>query len=369
MLYVLLGCIGLDATGKAPVAPTAALGEITLGATTLDFGAVDAGSEHEQVLTLSSRAPDMLTVNALVEGDDAFTIPVDTLAVFEGDTLLTVRFAPVSDGAYAGTLRLANDLGNTADVALLGVAGDGGAGGGGGSGGGDGDASLVVSTRSHDFGELELGASDTHTFTLRNDGTAPVELSGISTSDGDFEVGGIAANATLAPGSSGDIEVTFTPTRAQAYTGTITVDSNTPDTPLTLEVRGRGAQGCTTCEPRIDVDTGGDPYAITDFFTLGSADRRTITVSNLGDVDLRVSDVYASNDIVATCGEFVVGGWSGAQVVAPGRRISFTVAYEITDNCLDLPVPELDSNMLHILSSDPYEPDWAIQLQGSGIAF
>jgi hypothetical protein len=365
MLYVLFGCIGLDATGKAPAVTTAALGEITLGATTLDFGTVDPGSEHEQVLTLQSRSSEMVTVNALVDGDPAFTIPVDTLAVFEGDTLLTVRFAPASDGDYTGALRLSNDRGDTAEVALLGIAGSGGSGGDTGGG----DASLVVSTRSHDFGELELGASDTHTFTLRNDGSAPVELAGIATSDGAFEVGGIAANATLAPGSSGEVEVTFTPTRAQAYTGTITVTSNAADSPLTLDVRGRGAQGCTVCEPRIDVDTGGDPYAITDFFTLGSPDRRTITVSNLGDVDLRVTDVFVNNDAIATCGEFVVGGWSGAQVVAAGRRLSFTVAYEITDNCLDLPVPELDSNMLHILSNDPYEPDWAIQLQGTGIAF
>jgi len=363
LLLPIVGCVGLAPTAKPPEAAADRLGDVRVGALAMDFGPVPVGDEAESVLTLTSSSTEMVTVRALLEGDAAFSVPVDTLAVFEGDTLLTVRFRPTATGAVSGTLRLSDDAGATVDVALL---GNGDSGGGGGGGGGEGDSAPNVSLNatSYDFGELEIGRSVTESFTLTNNGGSPLTLSGITPSDGAFRIGGIAANATLAPGASGTVDVTFAPTRSEAYSGTISIASNDPDGAATIAVRGRGAQTCSLCEPVIEVDTDS-----LEFTVFGSSDRKTVIVRNDGDVDLRVTDVSVANDLVATCGTFSVSGWSGPRVVAPSGSMSLTVTYTITDNCFDYPFPDLDSNMMHILSNDPYTPDWAISLQGSGVYF
>ncbi len=364
MLFLLpiVGCVGLAPTAKPPEAAADRLGDVQVGALTMDFGSVPVGDEAEDVLTLTSSSSEMVTVQALLEGEAAFSVPVDTLAVFEGDTLLTVRFRPTTTGAVSGTLRLSDDAGASVDVALVGVGDD--AAGGGGGGGGDSAPNVSLNATSHDFGALEVGGSATESFTLTNNGGSTLTLSGITPSDGAFRIGGIAANATLAPGASGTVDVTFAPTRSEAYSGSISIASNDPDGDATIAVRGRGSQSCSLCEPAIEVDTDA-----LEFTVFGSSDRKTVNVRNDGDVDLRVTDVSVANDLVATCGTFSVSGWSGARVIPPSGSMSLSVTYTITESCFDYPVPDLDSNMMHILSNDPYTPDWAISLQGTGVYF
>ena len=365
MLFALIGCFGLQSTtpkADVPAAPT--LGAIELDAAALDFGTVATGDEVERVLTLSSASDEMVTVNALVDGDAAFSIPVDTLAVFEGDTLLTVAFAPEADGTYAGTLRLSTPAGDTADVTLAGIAGNGGGGGGSdtGNGGGTGAANLAVSTRSHEFGSVDVGATSAFTFTLRNDGGEPLSLSGIAASDAAFRIGGVAANATLDPGESGDLVVTFAPSRAQTYRGTVTVSSDDPDGDIQLSVSGTGATACTVCAPAMRVTTGGsDDHTMDQFWVFGSPVTERLQISNDGDLDLRVNSVSISNDVI-TPGNFG-SDFRSAQTVAPGTYLNVNVTYTPGDGLpYECPNADFGSNILTISSNDPSEPVYEIGL-------
>ncbi len=365
MLFALIGCFGLQSTTpKADLAAVPTLGAIELDAAMLDFGTVATGDEVERVLTLSSASADMVTVNALVDGDAAFSIPVDTLAVFEGDTLLTVAFAPESDGTYEGTLRLSTPAGETADVTLAGIAGNGGGGGGSdtGDGGGTGAANLAVSTRSHEFGSVDVGATSAFTFTLRNDGGAPLSLSGIAASDAAFRIGGIAANATLEPGESGDLVVTFAPSRAQPYRGTVTISSDDADGDVQLSVSGTGATACTVCAPAMRVTTGGsDEHTMDQFWVFGSPVTERLLIANDGDLDLRVSSVSIANDVI-TAGDFAAD-FRGAQTVAPGASLSVNVTYTPGDGLpYECPNADFGSNILTISSNDPSEPTYEIGL-------
>ena len=170
----------------------------------------------------------------------------------------------------------------------------------------------------------------------------------------------------LAPGANKLVEVSFTPTAETTYSGTVTVASDAGD--LTITVEGEGVDECDVCAPIMDVDTGSDPFAITDFFSLlGSVDSRTITIQNLGDQDLEVTDVIVNNDTLASCGDFSLSGWTAARTLAPYASTSFSIGYQSDGSCLEIAQSSFDMNVAHILSNDPTTPDWVIELSGAGL--
>jgi hypothetical protein len=248
--------------------------------------------------------------------------------------------------------------------------GGGGGGGGGGSdtGGGTGTANLAVSTRSHDFGSVDVGVTSAFTFTLRNDGGAPLSLAGIVASDAAFRIDGVAANATLAPGESGDVVITFAPSRAQTYRGTVTISSDDADGDLQLSVTGTGATACTLCAPAMRVTTGGsDDHTMDQFWVFGAPVTERLQIANDGDMDLRVNSVSISNDVV-TAGDFA-SDFRSAQTISPGTYLNVNVTYSPGDGVpYECPNADFSWNILTINSNDPSEPTYKIGLGtfGSG---
>ncbi len=366
MLVLLIGCIGLDSVpGKQDdTASVPVLGTVTLSTGTLDFGDVPVGNESELLLTLTNSSPDMVVVSTTLSGDGVFDIPVTELGLPEGDAYLNVGFAPDAASAFTGVLSFTNEAGESVDVALVG-AGTDGSGGGGGGGGSEPD--LLVAPNEHNFGTVDIGDTRSVSFDVTNQGGAPLTVTDIVSGDSAFRTGGTLVEGTpLAPGDTRTVEVTFAPTRAQAYTASVTLLSDDPDGPVSIDLSGYGNQACTVCAPIIDVAGGGDPHVMDDFASWFTTDRRTVAIYNLGDTDLRVSSLVVNNDLVATCGTFVVSGFTPGTTVGPGDSTDFTLSYEVTDICYDTSVPDLDSNTLHILSNDPANPDWMIELGGSG---
>jgi hypothetical protein len=300
---------------------------------------------------------------------DAFAL--DTAAVrVETDAIVFVTFAPRTDGPYDGTLTIATD-GDTLDIPLTGIGGEADT---------DTDAdtdteggpgpNISVTPMRYDFDRVDIDGTETTTFTVSNTGDEDLLISDVVSSAGVWTTGGtLSPPQVLSPGANKLLEVTFAPTAETAYNGTITIESDDPDHPsLELTVEGEGVDLCDICAPLIDIDTGADPYAITDFFSLfGSTDTRTITVQNIGDMDLTVDSVAVNNDMLATCGDFTLGGWRGAQTLAPWATTTFTLSYRATESCLEIAQAAFDANVAHVLSDDPSEYDWVIELSGAAL--
>jgi peroxiredoxin len=81
-----------------------------------------------------------------------------------------------------------------------------------------------------DFGKVEAGQSKTIPLSLMNQGTAPLELSKVSTSSDAFRV--TAPVTTILPGNSTELSLTYTPARSDIETGYLLIESNDPETPL-----------------------------------------------------------------------------------------------------------------------------------------
>jgi len=124
----------------------------------------------------------------------------------------------------------------------------------------------TVSPASHDFGEQEVGTSSgLQQFTVANTGTGPliVGAAGIGGTDpGDFGlVDDQCSGATVAPGGTCTIGVTFTPGTVGARAAVLTVSDNASDSPHTAAVTGVGIRAVSAVQLTASPNpsTSGDP--------------------------------------------------------------------------------------------------------------
>ena len=89
------------------------------------------------------------------------------------------------------------------------------------------------------FGSVKVGASANATMTISNTGNSPLAVSSISYPSG---FGGNWPSGTIAAGGSQNVTVTFSPAAAQAYSGTITVNSDATSGTNTIAPSGLGTQ-------------------------------------------------------------------------------------------------------------------------------
>ncbi len=92
-----------------------------------------------------------------------------------------------------------------------------------------------------DFGGVTLNQSKTNILTIRNSGTAPLTISGITGSGGITAVTALSwTSGTIAAGGLQDVNVRFTPSAIQGYSGTITVNGDQTAGTNTIAFAGSG---------------------------------------------------------------------------------------------------------------------------------
>ncbi len=113
-----------------------------------------------------------------------------------------------------------------------------------GGGGGGGPSALTASPSSESFGNENAGStSSAKPVTVTNPGTSAVSMTSIGVT-GPF---GESNNCgtSLAAGASCTVSVSFAPTAAGAATGTLSVNSSAPGSPLTVALSGTGVSANT----------------------------------------------------------------------------------------------------------------------------
>ncbi|MGJ8638368.1 MAG: choice-of-anchor D domain-containing protein [Opitutaceae bacterium] len=102
----------------------------------------------------------------------------------------------------------------------------------------------LTSGQSIDLGEVALGATQVYTFTISNNGSAPLNNLDLTKDDGSTAadyVFGALSTTTLAAGESTDFEVTFTPSVIGERSVTLSVVSDDADeNPFALTLAGTG---------------------------------------------------------------------------------------------------------------------------------
>jgi hypothetical protein len=170
------------------------------------------------------------------------------------------------------------------------------------------------------FGSVFTGdASSAATVSITNIGNETLNVSSVTlggANPGDFSTTA-AASYTIAPSASESFDVTFTPAAGGARSASISIVSDDPASPATVQLTGTGV---VPAPPTADVS----PVAI-DFGTVTedtTSAPQGVTITNAGDQTLEVSGVSVS-------GEFGSDA-AAAYSIAPGDSVNFNVTFSPT---------------------------------------
>ncbi|MHA2610362.1 MAG: choice-of-anchor D domain-containing protein [bacterium JZ-2024 1] len=199
----------------------------------MDFGLVRVGISVEQMEVVANRGESPLQIFDVLLSGEGFALVEEgckgrTLQMNETCTM-KVQFAPALPGAYSGEIAIqsSDPNRNPLIVALFGTAGD---------------AEISVHPLSLDFGVIKIGETMERSLEVRNDGTYPLCVGDISSSDGAFSVISNSCSGTcIAPGRNCWVRVKFVPTQVENYAGFLTIASDDRDeNPALIPLTGEG---------------------------------------------------------------------------------------------------------------------------------
>ena len=202
----------------------------------LSFGTLGVGSSSAgNPVNLTNLSTTQLKITSLaVTGDYSQTNNCGSSLAASATCTITVTFKPTSTGKRYGTLTIVDSDGSGKQVVNL--AGNGTA------------VSLTPSTLN--FGTVAVGGKATSQTTLKNLGSAAVDITSMSvtgTVDGypdlvtlNFSILSSTCGSSLAPGASCSFSISFTPTSAGSLKGQFFVYDDQGDSPQYISLTGTG---------------------------------------------------------------------------------------------------------------------------------
>lgn len=223
---------------------------------------------------------------------------------------LQVTFRPTVAGARSAQLSIAHNA--TASPAIVALNGTGTA---------TPQPAVSVSVTTLSFGTISVGQkSAAQAATLTNSGQAPLTLASLTlggASSSDFALAGdCASGATIAPGGTCTMQLTFAPTAVGARSGTLTVASNASNGNPIVTLSGSGVQYAIAV----------NPAAATLQSVVGtmSAPMQAV-VTNTGASPITLSSITVSGPFVMQQGSNSCG--AGPMDLSPGQSCSVYVAF------------------------------------------
>src|SRR5277367_2873850 len=202
------------------------------------FGNVSAGSSSPKTITLTNNGNTSATISAVSATGTGFSatgLSVPLTLPANQSTSFSAQFAPTTVGAVSGSILITSTASNpTTSITLSGTGVQG---------------SLTANPTSINFASLLVGASGSVSVTLTNSGTASVAISQASASGTGFSITGLAAQ-TLTAGQSTSFTAKFSPTASGSATGSISIVSNAPSSPLVIGLSGSG----TASQPQLTIN-------------------------------------------------------------------------------------------------------------------
>ncbi len=202
-------------------------------------------------------------------------------------------------------------------------------------------------------------ATPAHTFTIKNNGTAPLTGLVLTATTG-FEVSAlIPAGTTLAPDATATFTVTGTPALVGANTGSVTIASNDGTTPafkVNVSVTGVAAPAKLQVADGATVLTSNGAAISLGSAVVGSSvpDYTTLTIKNTGGSPLTFTSITSSSTVF----EIADVTPAAPTTLAAGASATFTIKA----------MPLLDANTakITIVTNDPTTPSFVINVSATG---
>jgi len=222
------------------------------------------GERRTHVVTLSNSGESSLVFSAQIEPGDSFaSLSVSTGSVAPTETYeLEVLFdaTGLAGALYEAELEISSNDPVTPTVVVhlsLTVIGA---------------PDILVVPTALDFEDVPVGTSEELLLVVQNQGEETLDINSITSDSPEFSA--IPTSFGLGAGSSQEVHVTFSPSSVASFSGTLTIASNDPDSPLlTVTLAGNGAAA-----PAIAVS----PASIAVELPPNAQTSEPLTLSNVG---------------------------------------------------------------------------------------
>jgi hypothetical protein len=270
----------------------------------VNFGNVVVGATGSVSVNLSNTGSASVTITQASVSGTGFTMvgSPNGQTIQAGQSLsFTAQFLPASVGNATGSISVASNAPNSPMTITLTGAGT--------------QAGLGVSPAAVNFKGVVVGSSGTTTLNLSNTGSAAVTISQASVAGTGFTISGLAAGLTIQPGQNSSFTAQFQPTSTGSASGSISVSSNSPNSPMTIALTGTGTQ------PEIGAIPSSAPFGNV---TVGNTNSQTITLTNGGTANLTISQGSVSGN------GFKITGLSTPLTIQPGGNATFNAVFTPT---------------------------------------
>ncbi len=276
--------------------------QLSLSATTLNFGNVLVNGTVTQALTLKNSGQSDVQVAQIAVTGGAFSASgmAAPVTISAGQSMaLQATFAPKSAGTATGAITVTSNATNpTSTVALSGSAVAA-------------SYTMALSPSSLNFGNVSAGSSTTQNVQVSNTGNSSVTVTQVAASGAGISVGGLGAPVTLAPSQSLALQVTFAPTTAGATAGSVTVTNNDG-------VNAVAAVTGAEVQPGLSLTPTSASFGSV---VTGSTNSQTVQIKNSGTASLTVSQA------TVTGAGFTLSGLALPLTLTPGQSGNFNVQY------------------------------------------
>jgi len=276
--------------------------QLSLSATTLNFGNVLVNGNVTQAVTLKNSGQSDLQIAqiAVTGGEFSASGLAAPVTISAGQSMaLQATFAPKAAGTATGAITVTSNATNpTSTVALSGSAVAA-------------SYTMSLSPSSLNFGNVSAGSSSKQNLQLSNTGNSSVTVTQAAASGAGISVGGLGAPVTLAPSQSLTLGVTFAPATAGATAGSVTVTNNDG-------VNAVAAVTGTQVQPGLSLSPTSASFGSV---VTGNKSSQTVQIKNSGTANLTVSQA------TVTGAGFSVNGMTLPLTLTPGQSGNLNVQF------------------------------------------
>jgi hypothetical protein len=282
----------------------------------LDFGKVGVGNSKSIQNTLTNFKTSSATIVSIAGLDADFQITGITLPLVLNpgqEAQFSVQFQPSAQGKVSRTISFGD---NSQFLATMTVAGEGVEPG-----------QLALNPSSVNFGNIKVGANGSSNVTLSNSGATDVTITQASLSGASFTMSNLALPLTLHPGGTAAISVTFAPTGAGNFSGSVSFSTDAaqnraganrraqaaPAGAVVLVLNGVGVNAGTLSANPASVAFGSVP--------IGSSSSMSETLTNTGGSSVTISQANV------TGAGFSISGLTLPATLAANQSVTFTVKF------------------------------------------
>jgi len=284
---------------------------VTVIADTGDFGNVCVGSFKDKVLVLSNSGNKRLIVTNITSNSGEFLLPSVSSYPFiieAGNSLpVPIRLQPTSFGPKAATIAVISNNPNGPKEVLV-------------SGNASAPRLAVIIADAGNFGDVCTGSFIDKMITLSNSGHCALTISNITSSSAEFIVANVLSYPlNIEAGGSLQVPIRFQPTSFGSKSETITVTSDDPASPQSVDVSGIAPSG---------------KLAVTGSLCFGGVKaccsmERTLSICNVGACNLHVTSVAFKRE--SRHWKLINNPFPAT--LHPGSCLDIVVRYKATEKC------------------------------------